>query len=259
MSNVLASNSVYGPEASALFARMDVQPSDSRKMLISETIYQLQIAGIWDELDIVYFTAAHDAQAARLNWKSSSFNLTELGNMNFAVDQGYTRAVAAVNLNALDTGYAPSAGVKGTQNSNSIGVYLRTNANEGTADIGSLNASTVGYQINGRNAGNMQIRNNSSIATSVAVADSLGLISMVRVNSTLTNLYKRGVVLSSPTTAAVGTSTFNVYICAANVNGAIGAGSTKQNAFAYIGSGLVDQVVLYTIVQWYMTQIGANV
>lgn len=254
-------NSALLTDTNNLLSRVSSQPSTYRKNLIDCTIYQFKVAGIWDKFDACWFMAAHDSQTAKLNWKSSSYNLTELGTMNFVADRGYTRnGAAAGTTDALDTNYIPSVnGVKALLNSNSLGVYSRSNVNEATCDIGCLNASNVGYNINSRNGGNFQIRNNSATSISTAVSDSLGMFSVVRSASTFTALYKNGSFVSSSAAASSALSNFSLYLNAANINGSISAGSTRQLAFAYIGSPLIDQAKLYSIVQFYMNGVGAAV
>lgn len=55
-------------ETDALVARMEIAPSAARKKLIDDLIVELKSWGIWQKLDLLYILAAHDAQAARLNW-----------------------------------------------------------------------------------------------------------------------------------------------------------------------------------------------
>jgi hypothetical protein len=63
-------------EATALIARMTIAPNARRKRAIDTLIGALKTAGVWTKLDTFYVMAAHDAASARLNWISTSFNLT---------------------------------------------------------------------------------------------------------------------------------------------------------------------------------------
>ena len=69
---------LFDPAATALFARMTVQPDNTRKALINSTIVGLKASGIWAKADALYVTAAHDAQSARLNWVQDLYNLTAI-------------------------------------------------------------------------------------------------------------------------------------------------------------------------------------
>lgn len=53
---------------SALLARMSVQPTTARASAINRLYVDLSLAGVLAKLDLFYVMAAHDAQAARLNW-----------------------------------------------------------------------------------------------------------------------------------------------------------------------------------------------
>ncbi len=98
-------NAVYSPEAAALLSRMTVTPSTARKQLIDALIATLVGAGIWAKLDALYLLAAHDAQAARLNWIADRYNLTAVNSPTFTTDRGYAGTGAAMYL---DTGFNPA-------------------------------------------------------------------------------------------------------------------------------------------------------
>ncbi|MEW6257105.1 MAG: hypothetical protein AB1592_14220 [Pseudomonadota bacterium] len=55
-------------QATALIARMTAAPSTARATAIGALVRSLASAGLWQKLDALYLLAAHDAQAARLNW-----------------------------------------------------------------------------------------------------------------------------------------------------------------------------------------------
>ena len=103
----MASVDPFRPETRQLLARMTTQPSLARASLIDRTIRGLIDAGLWDQFDILYFLAAHDAQAARLNWKANAFNLSvQSGSPVFTTDGGY-RANPSTLSGVLSTGWAP--------------------------------------------------------------------------------------------------------------------------------------------------------
>ena len=103
----MASVDPFRPETRQLLARMTTQPSVARATLIDQTIRGLIDAGLWDQFDILYFLAAHDAQAARLNWKANAFNLSvQSGSPVFTTDGGY-RANPSTLSGVLSTGWSP--------------------------------------------------------------------------------------------------------------------------------------------------------
>ena len=260
---VFTYNINYEPEAISLFSRMSSQPSISRKNLINEIISQLKINSIWNELDGLWFLAGADSQAAKLNWKTASYDLTELGTMNFIADRGYTRnGVAGGTTDALNTNFTPSTnGVKFTRNSNSFGIYVRSSIQEAQVDFGGV-VGNLGIQLNCQsNSTQGAARNNHTTAFvfNTPTSNSQGLTTITRPNSTTMNYYKNGSFISNTTLSTTGDATVPLYICAYNVSNAVSAGSSKQIAFAYVGSGNIDQSILYNLVQFYMTNIGAAV
>ncbi len=258
MSNVLVSNSVYGPEASALFARMSVQPSDSRKMIISETIYQLQVAGIWNKLDIIYFTAAHDSQSAGLNWKSTENTITAINSPLFTTDRGYS---GNGTTNYVNTNYNPLTGITWTQNSASFGIYSRTNITENKSS-GAANGSGTGLALGFRNTSNqIGSRINSLVGDNLIVSnsDSRGLFVVNRSSSTAQQVYKNGIQLSANTATSQAVNSLSLYVLANNVAGVASLFSSFEAAAIFCGAGDIDQTIFYNIIQWYMTKIGANV
>lgn len=111
----------YSPEADALFAAMSVEPDATRKGIINTLIEGLIADGVWVKLDWLNLLAAHDAQAAQLNWITPAKTLTATNSPTFTTDRGYT----GNGTNAfLDTGELPAAdGNKFSQSSATMGVW----------------------------------------------------------------------------------------------------------------------------------------
>ncbi len=81
-------NGLVEPETVSLIDRMTVKPTPDRVKVVNDTIVALKDEGIWDYLDVIYFTAAHDSQAAILNWKADNHNLIPVNNPTFTTDVG---------------------------------------------------------------------------------------------------------------------------------------------------------------------------
>ncbi|WP_062228782.1 Com family DNA-binding transcriptional regulator [Aureimonas frigidaquae] len=79
----------YDPEVDTLLARMTMAPAAARRQLISVLVADLKAAGIWARLDGFWMLAAHDAQAARLNWCSAAMDLVPMNGPAFTQDRGY--------------------------------------------------------------------------------------------------------------------------------------------------------------------------
>ena len=118
-------------DASDLIAAMTVEPDQGRIDLIDQTVVALKQAGVWSKLDLLYVPAAHDRQAAALNWlEPTAHPLTEVGTIGFGEDIGL-RADGPSSY--LTTSW--SAGVSGAyfaQNAASMGGKLHGTPRAGT-------------------------------------------------------------------------------------------------------------------------------
>ena len=92
----------YGPEATALFARMTDQPSTALKELIDKTISDLKTAGIWDITDKFHKWDLHTEQASLLDWKNAVHDASNNG-ATFTPKYGVTTVqyVSYVDLNFI--------------------------------------------------------------------------------------------------------------------------------------------------------------
>lgn len=92
----------YGPEATALFARMTDQPSTALKELIDKTISDLKTAGIWDITDKFHKWDLHTEQASLLDWKNAVHDASNNG-ATFTPKYGVTtvQKVSYVDLNFI--------------------------------------------------------------------------------------------------------------------------------------------------------------
>ncbi|HEX8517542.1 MAG TPA: hypothetical protein VF868_15200 [Bacteroidia bacterium] len=239
----------YLTEATNLFARFTTQPSNARKAIINETIFQLKASGIWNELDAIYFFAAADEQSSLLNWKGASFNCTKVNTPTFTADQGFNGGSTS---NYLTTNYAPQTNaVKFLSTGASWGFYARTTGSGTDWDMG-INVTTFFL----RNNGTLTSRYYSS-QSPAAVVTSGGTIRLTSALHTtnLCTLLKDGQSLGSGSAgnavAAAGTITI-MAIAGTNF-------SSKQFSMAYMGSSSINQLQLYQIVNYYMTAIGAAV
>jgi len=245
------SGPVYDPDAVILFAAMTVQPDTARKEVINQLILNLKAAGIWSVLDVLYVTAAHDAQAAGLNWKApASFVLTAVNSPTFTTDRGYA---GDGTTSYLDTGWAPNNGVQFTQNSAHFGLWLRS---VGAAAGNILGRATAGTPIlftpNPFGSG-VQLRLNSGAAVYINPPAAAGWNVCDRASSTTIALRKDGVEQG---TAA---QTSSARDSAALLIGRAGSSfSTAQVAAASFGASIASlDSSYYAALQTYMTAVGA--
>lgn len=90
-------------ETTALLARMTTQPDATRKGHINTLIASLKAEGIWSKLDCFFMFAAHDQQAAYLDWIADRTAVNVGTGPNFTAN-GYISNVASADTNYLNTG-----------------------------------------------------------------------------------------------------------------------------------------------------------
>jgi len=261
---VLASQAAaFDPDALTLFAAMTTQPDTARKTLISDTIVALKAAGVWSLLDAVWFMAAHDEQASRLNWKApASFTLAQQGVITFTSDRGWQGDGLS---GYLDTGWIPAThGVNYALNDASLGVYIRTNTAVDGVDIGVWSNSSLRRSfVTARTStdSSRAVINSSSDFPRTAIANSRGMSAARRIPTTAQQLVKNGVIVGTSTQAVTDLPTAIVYIGARNNNGPADLLSQNQIALAFTGAAMSEaqQLALYNTTQTYMTAVGAQV
>jgi hypothetical protein len=252
--------------ADTLYAAMSVQPDATRQGHIETLINALRTAGVWAKLDVFYVMAAHDAQAARLNWRNpATFALSAVNSPTFTTDRGYAGNGSSSYLNtAWD---AATNGVLYTQNSASMFAWCRTSrANGAFGLIGTEN--TTGSQsymsiANKWSDGNYYISINNTSAGSIpaaASADSAGLFHVNRSTSSAIQFYKNGSFVSQNTSSTSQTlRTEDVPILARRRDGVLDRYSTDQVIFAGLGASLssTEATDLYNALNAYKTAVGA--
>lgn len=250
------SASSYSAEATTLFSAMTVQPDSARKKAIDDFITGCKSDGNWTLFDGVWFLAAHDRQAGKLNWKApSSYTITEVNSPTFTTDRGFD---FDGTTQYLRTGLVPSTGgLNYALNSNSFGVYVRENVTGGV-NMGCASGSNETWVIARSSSNNFAMMDNSTSSASNANSTATGLSSVKREASNVTRGYRNSSILFTSAIASVGIPTVEFYISAKNGGGTANNFSPQQIAFAFVG-GSIDIVKLYDRVLTYLTSLGANV
>lgn len=97
------------PEAEAVIAAMAVPPSAARAALMDNLVAALKACGAWGRFDGLFLTAAHEAQAARVNWAAPEGpGLNPVNSPVFHADSGYEGDGAT---SYLETGQRQGEGV----------------------------------------------------------------------------------------------------------------------------------------------------
>jgi hypothetical protein len=141
-----------------------------------------------------------------------------------------------------------------------LSVYSRTNTNVGI-DIASAITGVCVISITARSAGNAIGNINQLAASSVATANSQGWYTASRTGASVIDVYKNGSSILASTVASTSRPTVAIYLGARNLSGGTDNRTTRELAFASIGSGLTSGEIstLYTLVQAMQTSLSRQV
>ena len=243
----------YEPEATALFARMTVQPDMTRKGLINTLIKSLKTAGVWAKLDVLHVLAAHDAQAARRNWIADLYNLTAVAAPTFTTDRGYQGDGTSSYLTT--GGYTPNGGsVLALRDNNHLGAWLRTSLQNSSFDVGSPQ-----FYIRSLFSGNVNGTNFSNTPPAAPVATGIGHAVTARADAANSRTYKDGLLAGAAAVASLTLTPTTIFVGARNNNGSGDLFSARQIAVVHGGANVTDADVaaLYSALQTYLQAIGA--
>ena len=245
-------------ETVALVAAMTVRPNARRISTIDRMVRRLKATGLWTKLDALWVMACHDAQAAKLNWKSpSTFTLTEVNAPQFAPGLGYRSNDTS---SYPKTGWIPNTHGVAFQTSDAhMGIFIGSNGTNG-GDIGAI--GTGFSYITARTGGNsfsapFNMNTTTGATVGSGVTTSVGHTVVSRVG-TAVRLSKNGVEGVASYTAPSATAvTRELYIGARNVNGTADIFSSRWTQIAHVGSSLsaADIANLYDIFNSYISTI----
>lgn len=252
----------FDPAAAAFFARIPAQTL-TRYALLNTVFVGLRAAGILSLLDCLWLMAAADSTTARTNLISSSFTLTPVASPAFTADRGY---MLDGTSSYLDSNFNPvAANGKYQRLSAHMGLYSRTNT-LGGLDIGarisgSSTQAAIGIQpAAGTYLQRVNVESNSNVLGGPST--SLGHFVGARNGASSNPYYFNGALVSDPATAAsAAIPNLNFYVGAFNSNGTPGFSAARQYAASHMGALLTAPQVasLYSIIQAYMTGVGAQV
>jgi len=233
----------YEAEAVALFARFSSDPGATRKGHINTCIASLKTAGVWSKLSNLYVLAAHDSQAAKLNWVANARNITESGSGGtFTADRGFLSGVTGHKW-IVDT----TDGVIFLQDSAHASVWVRNDATDTEPNpwqFGAGNSIHTNY-----GGGTAYIDLHDSVnANAFSVAGSSGFTLANRSSSTARQAYKNG--------SSIGTAT--VTSSAVSSTWWIGNNSIHEVAAVSFGGSLTSGEVtdFYNALNTLKTGIG---
>jgi hypothetical protein len=242
----------YGFETRLLLANMTTEPDAARRYLIDETIKALKDAGIWSKLDMLYMLAAHDSQAARLNWLNPAGPaLSAVNSPTFTTDRGYAGNGTSSYLN---TSLSPNTFDHLRRDSAHLGFWQVTNASTNSNDIGifgDANTRLRNYNSGSSLAGRLHDATTGIFTTS----SSTGHAVINRSAASARQFYQSGTSVGTDSV----TSTAGPSGSSLNLLRADASYTADQLAAAHAGASLSSTEVanLYTILRDYLQELGA--
>jgi len=260
----------------AIVAIPTVQDIDAQNFLVAAVITDstqatavqnltsgLKYYSLWTKMQAAYPFVGGTSTTHKFNLKSpydadANFRLTFTG--------GWTQNSNGITPNGTNA-YANTfynMNTSGSLNDSHISVYSRTNVQRtGGKDIAALSLSpTAQTYLELRDTANQSevAINDGGSLTASGWTDSSGLFVGSRPDASNTYMY-RNTVQKAFTKASTGKTTVNLYLSALNNNGTAQQFSTRNLAWASIGSSLsaTDVTNLYTVVQDYQTALSRQV
>lgn len=245
------------PDAQAFITAAGIT-NPTQQTAINQLVLSLKANNLWTKMTAIYPFVGGTAS-------SHSYNLVNPAQYQITWNGTVTHNSNGITGNG-STGYgnlnvAPNS--IGSQNDAHCSLYCRNNTATAPFDLYSDNVGeTQSFGIILQFGGNgFYTKINTNSYTNVANASAVGFYASSRTSSTLTKGYKNGSAIVIGTSTSTGRNAFNLYICARNNAGTADLFSSRNYAFATVGSGLTDADVsnLYTAVQAFQTTLGRQV
>lgn len=255
------SQAMFGDDDANAFILAASITNDTQKIAINTLVLDLKAYGLWSKIKAIYPFVGGTASSHRWNLRdprsvNGAFYLEFFG--------GWTHASTGATPNG-STAYADTfynqTSENDSLNSAHLSYYSRTNSNNTEVEIGVQSPSLNYNLLEIRTAGITYPLINQSGLTSVADANSIGYYIGNRQSSNDIDLWKNGVKIINGTTSSNSLPNGKIYIGAMNTNNTATFYTTKECAFATIGTGLTDTEAanLYTAVQAFQTTLGRQV
>jgi hypothetical protein len=229
---------------------------------IQNLVFDLKENNIWNKMQAIYPIVGGTENSHKYNLRDPR-DADAAFRLSFTT--GWTHSASGATPNGTsayaDTFYIPSTSA--TRNSHHLSYYSRTNVAELKVEMGSaqlFNARSF-IQISYSNVTYMQCNGPSNTFINFNETNSQGFYVVNRTAASLMNGWKNGVKSATTTEASQPPNDRKYFLGAYNNNNTPSDFSTKQCAFASIGSGLTDSEVAtyYTIVEAYQTTLGRQI
>ena len=231
----------YTLEYQVVYTALTTPPADAIAKEQDAMVGKLVLAGVWTKLDLFYLFAqtTNGAAEALKNWVNpATFAATLVNGPAFTALEGFMGG----NTLSINTNYhLINNATNYATLSASVGCYIRTNLQAGTAVFGaSTGAATYLYPWHTTSTQTYQ-RINDATYLNVAVTDSLGMYIINRVNATTSELFKNKVKSSGNANASAGPPSTNMFVLAYSNNGTAAGFSAHQLSMFFVGSGFTQQ------------------
>ena len=239
----------YETETNTLLAAMTTQPSATRATQINTLVKGLKDAGIWAKLDMLQVYAAHDSQAARVDWKLPSRVATMVNSPTFTTDRGFNGDGAT---SYVDSGFNLLGATNFTQNSACAGGWRRTSTGSTNAWLSPINGSRTQLSVQASQTGH-RITTNAAV-DNITRSPTAGFYVANRSATSATQLYLNGSSIGTGTTTSASILSGNLGI---GFTGSVY--SADQIACILAGTSLTadEHTSLYNLINAYMTAVGA--
>ena len=260
---------IVDPDLATYMTGLSTPLSTSQKTLLNSfyitTKSGLGLTNIYDYFDCMYIIGGETKESSYRNLVKRAHDITVSIEPTWTALEG-SRGNGTSQF--LNLNYNPNTqGVNFTQNNAGYGIYSRTNGSIVGIDMGAANATvTNAAYIHLKQAAVFYgILNNYAASNvndlDVTIPDTFGMYMITRNGPAITNLvaYKNKTIHTYRTGTDVTSSppNFNVYVCAANVDGAASNFCTRQYSLVF-WSKYITEANRDVIVDAFETYMDAN-
>jgi len=256
---VRKSGSAFDSNAQAFITAAGIT-NPTQQNAINTLVIGLKTDLLWTKMLAIYPFVGGTATTCKFNLKNpldtnGAFRLNFVGGWTFSnngVTPNGTTAFA-------DTFFSPS--VNWVFGNSSFSVYSRINNIEAGVLMGTRNiAFASNLSLNLRNGGSSQLYHNTNGGITLTPPSSAINFISSRINTTEV-ITTQNASPTSNLSGEVELSTFPIYISAQNFTGTASTFSTRNLAFAHIGTGLTSAecTLLYNRIQTFQTTLGRQV
>lgn len=262
---LLFSDSGYEAEASLYFSSMATPLSSAQKTRINTLVKMLKdtlgVSSLSLKFNFIHLYANETAEASLKNLVKRDHDGSNINNHTWTQNEGYggdTNTTRYINTDFIII--TDGAGIY-TQNSASLGIYSRSDANSAGYAIGQL--AGVSALIRIRYSSNLSIYLNTSAGQTAINSNSSGLFVVSRTASDLTTAYRNGASIGTTTQVSGSLASLNraLFVGCYNDNGSPGGFVPYQISIAFAGAGFtaIENRGIKNCFEWYMDALGKGV